>query len=65
VGVGREKQVANSLTCTPRRKIRARFQGYKHTSLARLISESWEVRLILAHCDLRNGGRDDWKTVLL
>src|SRR5215203_3716788 len=35
VGVGREKQVANSLTRTPPRKIRACFLEDKHTSLMR------------------------------
>jgi hypothetical protein len=33
-GVGREKYVADPLTCTPPRKIRHRFRGGKHTSLA-------------------------------
>jgi hypothetical protein len=37
IGVGREKQVADSLIRTPPRTIRCRFHGYKHTSLAVLI----------------------------
>jgi hypothetical protein len=37
---GREKQVADPLTCTPPRNIRARFRGYKHTSLTSLV---WRV----------------------
>jgi hypothetical protein len=37
VGVGREKQVANSLTCVPPRKIRHQFQECKHTSLTFLV----------------------------
>jgi hypothetical protein len=35
VGVDHEKEVADSPIRTPPRKIRARFGGYKHTSLSR------------------------------
>ena len=33
VGAGRQKEVADPLTCTPLRKIRHQFQECKHTSL--------------------------------
>jgi hypothetical protein len=33
LGVGRRKWRLHCMVCTPPRKIRARFHGYKHTSL--------------------------------
>jgi hypothetical protein len=44
VGVGHEKEVADSPIRTPPRKIRGRFHGYKHTSLIFMVDKSWRVR---------------------
>src|SRR5215208_1612552 len=44
-GVGHEKSVTDSLTCTPPRKIRARFQECKHTSLIFSVVTFSELRL--------------------
>jgi hypothetical protein len=45
VGVGREKQVADPLPCTPPRKICVQFYGYKHTSLNFLVVKSRKLDL--------------------
>jgi hypothetical protein len=44
VRVGREKKAADPLTCTPPRKIRRRFRGCKHTSLAFLVGKASGIR---------------------
>ena len=52
---GREKMAGDSLTCTPRRKIRVQFRGYKHTSLTFLVGESSKLRVSSAQkTDPRN-----------
>jgi hypothetical protein len=48
VGVGREQYVADPLTCTPPRKIRAQFHVYKHTLLSYLVGQSSRFRGFLA-----------------
>src|SRR5215213_7013060 len=42
--MGREKRKADSPTCTPLRKIRARFQVCKHTSLTFIVVTFYELR---------------------
>jgi hypothetical protein len=48
VGVGRRNGQLHRWVRTPHRKIRARFHGYKHTSLISLLGKSSRVRLSLA-----------------
>jgi hypothetical protein len=64
-GVGHEKSVTDPLTCTPPRKIRHHYQGYKHTSLIPSICKSWDSRLTVSAYKLRNGCRNALETVVL
>ena len=68
VGVGGEKQLADSPSCTPPRKIRARFHGCKHTSLTYVVGESGRLgraSLLDSESDRRNVCRNAWQTVVL
>ncbi len=64
-GGGSQEWAVASLGVHTPKKIRAQFQGCKHTSLAYMISKSWEVGLTLAHNHLRNVCRNAWQTVVL
>jgi hypothetical protein len=44
-GVGLENRVADRTVRTPPRKIRARFQEHKHTSLVFVVLAFYELRL--------------------
>jgi hypothetical protein len=59
VGVGRGKWRLHCWAGTPPRKIRARIQEHKHTSLNSLVGESSETRFSMAQKnDPRNGCRN-------
>jgi hypothetical protein len=50
VGVGRENWRSSCWECTPPRKIRIRFQGYKHTSLTFLVGKSLKLSIVPVLC---------------
>jgi hypothetical protein len=58
--------VADCPARTPRRKIRCRFHGCKHTSLTFLAGKSSEDQLSSAqNNDPRSAFRNAWETVVL